>query len=169
MTTGGSITGMCSDGLTGSPYQCSPAVYRYDSNASTWTVYPASEWGNADGTYEVDRLPAGVYRLQASVGAQVRMGFSPDATSLASAVDIPVSLEQVSHVDTTLYPLESISGRCTARQNGAALGEVLVTLWSPDSGGVWQPVRSNSRSMWRNTPFPTAPSTSRISKPECIG
>lgn len=137
LTTGGSIVGTCRDGLSGTTYQSSPQIYRYNTGTSSWDVYAANEWGNADGSYEVHRLAPGVYRLGVGVNSSIRTGYSPDATTLAGAGDIPVAADQTVHADTTVYPLEMVAGTTTNAQTGATLGGIQMTLWSRNATGGW--------------------------------
>lgn len=151
---GGSITGTITDEygvpieFAGGDEGIPIAIEVYQWDGSWWQLLPADEWGNpyfqmADGTYRIDDLGPGAYKLRFSdwYGTGFRSEFYDDAYTIDDATDVVVTSGGETTADISLGLIEwgTVAGTVTEAATGDVAYDVSALLYEPDpiSGEWW--------------------------------
>lgn len=131
------ISGTVTDAATGEPLQ-GVWVTAYRKVAKGWEPWWGAET-RSDGTYSIDGLMAGTYRLEfADYWGGHAFEFYENKTSIDLATDLVLSVGTVaSGIDAQLEPGGRITGT-VVDPKGVPLQYVMVVVYRL-SGGVWEP------------------------------
>jgi 5-hydroxyisourate hydrolase-like protein (transthyretin family) len=138
----GRVTGTAGAGLSG----VNVSVYAKSPNGDFWSPLPIGAATNADGTYEVTRLPAGTYRIGFSSMQGGYIGeFWNDAATVGAADDIVVGASTtVADKNAQLATASRITGKVTG-PDGAGLVDVNVRAYQQLPGqNYWSLVGSST-------------------------
>jgi putative cell wall-binding protein len=116
----------------------------YSQNASgTWIPYGGSQVAT-DGTYSIDGLAPGTYRVCYTDSNRVYADRYYDSvdTTIGDATDIAVSTANVTGIDQTVTALPALQFAGTVHLIGAALnsGDIQAEIYSQDASGTWNVV-----------------------------
>jgi 5-hydroxyisourate hydrolase-like protein (transthyretin family) len=141
------ISGHVTDGTVDLP---DIDVTAYQLVAGTWTAVGAFTSTDVDGTYTIDGLDDGTYRVgfQDLAAADFAPEYYDDAATLATATNVATSTATpATAVDAVLAPASRIRGNVTG-PDGPAAG-VAVTAYEL-VGGAWQPADADPVSTGSN-------------------
>ena len=119
-------------------------VYAYQQDEQGQWVSIKSDFSNFGGNYAITALPVGSYRLEfdAPFSSNYFDKFHPNAESVETAADIPVSAGQTVTIDTVLQQGATIQGKIT-NSAGRPINGTNIYAYRLNAQGKWESVASD--------------------------
>ena len=115
-------------------------VNAYQWNNDGWWMHMNADWTDSDGSYFINALPAGTYRVEFSDGSGNYLSEAyDDAAELDSGTDVVVAAgETAIGIDASLVVASKISGTVTGPDGTTPLPDIWVVAFHWNDSGWWE-------------------------------
>ncbi|MFZ4658711.1 MAG: carboxypeptidase regulatory-like domain-containing protein [Caldilineaceae bacterium] len=120
------------------------AIYAYQQDEQGQWVSIENDYSDFDGNYAITPLSAGAYRLkfEAPFNSNYFDKFHPNAETVETAADIPISAGQTLTIDTVLQQGATIQGK-VINSAGAPIKGAYIYAYRLNTQGEWDSVASD--------------------------